>query len=209
MIDDEDDNIVTYKVILIGDSAVGKTAIINRFSKNDFSETHITTIGVDFGCKSVDINGTTVKLQLWDTAGQERFQSISKNFYRGAHAIVVVYAIDDEESFRNIRTWLMDIEKETTSNGNSGQQTGVVKYLVGNKADLNERRVVDKMNGMNEAEKYGIKFMETSAKDTQNVEELFTNIARDIVSTYVQPIQRFSGPLPEESKSKSRPGSCC
>ena len=178
----EEDTIRSHKVILIGDSGVGKTAIIRRFSDNEFRESHITTIGVDFRSKDVDIDGTPIRLQIWDTAGQERFRSIASSYYRGAHAIIIVYAIDDKASFQNVRMWLADIDYNTKPKDSAKAAPTIVKYLVGNKADLSDRRVVEESLGRKEAESYGIKFSETSAKDSTNIEELFEQVARDIKS---------------------------
>lgn len=205
----EEEETETYKIILIGDSAVGKTSIINRFSKDEFSEKLLSTIGVDFRCKDINVDGTLVKLQLWDTAGQERFQSISKNFYRGAHGIIVVYAINDINSFQSVRVWLTEIDKNIGANDTStfGAAPTVVKYLVGNKADLEDVRCVVAKSGKAEAETYGIKFMETSAKSAKNIEELFVDIARDIRKV-AHPIQKSSGPSLDD-KSKAKSDGCC
>lgn len=169
---DEEESRNTYKIILLGDSSVGKTAIIQRFFQNDFQENHITTIGVDFRFKNVDIDGTVVSLQVWDTAGSERFRTITSSYYRGADAVIIVYAVDCTETFQNVCTWIKDIDEHVS--------WPLVKYLVGNKADLEDERCIEEKTGKREADSYGIKFMETSAKTSQNIEELFMGIARDI-----------------------------
>lgn len=188
MLDDEEETIESYKIILIGDSGVGKTSIINRFSNNTFNETHIATIGVDFRYKNIDIDGTPIRLQVWDTAGQERFQAISRNFYRGAQGVIIVYAVNDAYSFQNTRKWLTEIETSSLNGDgtaaaadNSAQP--IVKYLVGNKSDLMKTRCIDERRGRAEAETYQVKFFETSAMNSQNINELFMEIARDIKAT--------------------------
>lgn len=168
-----------YKIVLIGDSSVGKTTIINRLSTDEFTEKHISTIGVDFCFKCIEVDGIPMKLQIWDTAGQERFRSVSRSYYRGADGIIVVYAIDDTRSFQNVRKWLTEIDSGDRSGG-SNTTPPTVKYLVGNKADLVEVRAITERAGKSEADGFGIKFMETSAKTSMNIENLFISIARDI-----------------------------
>lgn len=189
---ENEEEINVCKIILIGDSNVGKTAIINRLSDDEFYDGIKHTIGIDFRTKDIEVDGTTVHLQIWDTAGQERFKSITKSFYRGAQGVIVVYAINHAKSFQNVRTWLADIDKNVALSENGGNKNGsnsssrnaqqppVVKYLVGNKTDLADERVVDTNAGQCEANTFGAKFMETSAKTSHNVEKLFVDIARDI-----------------------------
>ena len=169
---DDELSVNPYKIILLGDSSVGKTAIIQRFFQNEFQESHLTTIGVDFRFKNVEVDGTVISLQVWDTAGSERFRTITSSYYRGADAIIIVYAVNDTDSFQNVRTWLTDIDEHVS--------WPLVKYLVGNKADLEDDRCIEERTGKKEADNYGIKFMETSAKTSLNIEELFMSIAKDI-----------------------------
>ena len=204
---EEEDTIGSHKVILIGDSGVGKTAIIRRFSDNEFRESHITTIGVDFRSKDLDIDGTTIRLQIWDTAGQERFRAIASSYYRGAHAIIVVYAIDDVNSFQNVRTWLTDIDNNTKSKDSTKAAPTIVKYLVGNKADIAEMRRVEEDAGRKEAESYGIKFVETSAKESTNIEELFEQVARDIKEVAFS-MENHEGNVDPSSKGSNKSGCC-
>lgn len=196
----EEENIGQFKVILIGDSGVGKTAIIGRFSEDEFRENHISTIGVDFRYKHVEVDGGVVRLQVWDTAGQERYRTITKSYYREAQAIIVVYAINDKSTFQSVRTWLSEIDKNVS--------TPIIKYLVGNKADLEYDRCIDEETGRSEAESFGVKFFETSAKTSQNIEELFTSIAKDLKET-VKPVTPATntvkiGGSSQKPKSKSR-----
>jgi small GTP-binding protein len=124
-----------FKVLLIGDSGVGKSCLLLRFSDDTYTDSFISTIGVDFKIRTVEIDGRTAKLQIWDTAGQERFRTITSSYYRGAHGIIVVYDVSDAESFSNVRTWLQEIEKYASDN--------VCRLLVGNKCDLAANRQVE------------------------------------------------------------------
>ncbi|XP_030321142.1 ras-related protein Rab-13 isoform X2 [Calypte anna] len=132
-----------FKLLLIGDSGVGKTCLIIRFAEDNFTSTYISTIGIDFKIRTVDIDGKKIKLQVWDTAGQERFKTITTAYYRGAVGIILVYDITDEKSFQNIQNWMKSIKEL--------------------------------------AKEHGIRFFETSAKSSINVEEAFSSLARDIL----------------------------
>ncbi|TKW17619.1 hypothetical protein SEVIR_5G379900v4 [Setaria viridis] len=146
------------KLLLIGDSGVGKSCLLLRFSDGSFTTSFITTIGIDFKIRTIELDGKRVKLQIWDTAGQERFRTITTAYYRGA---------------MDIRNWIRNIEQHASDNVN--------KILVGNKADMDEsKRAVPTAKGQALADEYGIKFFETSAKTNLNVEQVFFSIARDI-----------------------------
>ncbi|KAK4579083.1 hypothetical protein RGQ29_028953 [Quercus rubra] len=161
------------KLLLIGDSGVGKSCLLLRFSDGSFTTSFITTIGIDFKIRTVELDGKRIKLQIWDTAGQERFRTITTAYYRGAMGILLVYDVTDESSFNNIKNWICNIEQHASDNVN--------KILVGNKADMDEsKRAVPTSKGQALADEYGIKFFETSAKTNMNVEEVFFSIARDI-----------------------------
>ncbi|XP_010552997.1 PREDICTED: ras-related protein RABE1d [Tarenaya hassleriana] len=161
------------KLLLIGDSGVGKSCLLLRFSDDTFTTSFITTIGIDFKIRTVELDGKRIKLQIWDTAGQERFRTITTAYYRGAMGILLVYDVTDESSFNNIRNWMKNIEQHASDNVN--------KILVGNKADMDEsKRAVPTSKGQALADEYGIQFFETSAKTNYNVESVFLSIARDI-----------------------------
>ncbi|CAF2047301.1 unnamed protein product [Brassica napus] len=161
------------KLLLIGDSGVGKSCLLLRFSDGSFTTSFITTIGIDFKIRTIELDGKRIKLQIWDTAGQERFRTITTAYYRGAMGILLVYDVTDESSFNNIRNWIRNIEQHASDNVN--------KILVGNKADMDEsKRAVPKAKGQALADEYGIKFFETSAKTNLNVEEVFFSIGKDI-----------------------------
>lgn len=159
------------KLLLIGDSAVGKSSLLLRFAEDSFNASFISTIGVDFKTRNVDLDGDTVKLSIWDTAGQERFRTITAAYYRGANGIVLVYDITSEASFNSIRSWIRNIEEHASDS--------VCKVLVGNKADMEDKRAVPTAKGQALAREFNIKFFETSAKADMNVEEAFLSIARE------------------------------
>mmetsp|Transcript_19973 Transcript_19973/g.27665 ORF Transcript_19973/g.27665 Transcript_19973/m.27665 type:complete len:214 (+) Transcript_19973:326-967(+) len=161
------------KLLLIGDSGVGKSCLLLRFSEDSFTTSFITTIGIDFKIRTVPLDGRRVKLQIWDTAGQERFRTITTAYYRGAMGILLVYDVTDEASFNNIRNWIRNIEQHASETVN--------KILIGNKCDMEEpKRVVPTADGQALADEFGIQFFETSAKSNVNVENAFFAIARDI-----------------------------
>jgi len=163
-----------FKILLIGDSGVGKSCLLLRFADDTYTENYISTIGVDFKIRTLEIDGKTVKLQIWDTAGQERFRTITSSYYRGAHGIIIVYDVTNNESFGNVEQWLQEIERYASEN--------VDKLLVGNKCDLETKKVVTNEVGERFAKSVGMKFVETSAKVSTNVEEAFLAMATQIKS---------------------------
>lgn len=162
-----------FKLLLIGDCGVGKSSLLNRFADDTYSECYVSTIGVDFKVKTVHIDEKIIKLQIWDTAGQERFRTIAANFYRGAHGIIVVYDVTDKESFLHARNWVDEIDKYTN-------EDSVNKLLVGNKCDLTSKKLVIYDDGKELADSLNMRFMETSAKNTHNVERAFETLAGEI-----------------------------
>jgi len=162
----------TIRLLLIGDSGVGKSCLLLRFSDNSFTPSFITTIGIDFKIRTIELDGKKIKLQVWDTAGQERFRTITTAYYRGAMGILLVYDCTDEKSFGNINTWMRNIEQNASENVN--------KILLGNKCDLTEKRVVDTARGKALADECKIPFLETSAKSSINVEQAFIALAKDV-----------------------------
>mmetsp|Transcript_43316 Transcript_43316/g.60163 ORF Transcript_43316/g.60163 Transcript_43316/m.60163 type:complete len:203 (+) Transcript_43316:176-784(+) len=161
-----------FKLLIIGDSGVGKSCLLLRFSDNIFTDNFISTIGVDFKISTIDVDGNKVKLQIWDTAGQERFRTITSSYYRGAHGIIVVYDVTVKKTFDNITKWLKEIETFAGQN--------VQKLLVGNKCDLEDQRVITAEEGQALANELGIPFVETSAKSRSNVTTAFETMARNI-----------------------------
>ncbi|KAI6889281.1 small GTP-binding protein [Hortaea werneckii] len=161
-----------FKLLLIGDSGVGKSCLLLRFADDTYTESYISTIGVDFKIRTIELDGKTVKLQIWDTAGQERFRTITSSYYRGAHGICVVYDVTDMDSFNNVKQWLQEIDRYATE--------GVNKLLVGNKSDMTDKKVVEYQVAKEFADSLGIPFLETSAKNASNVEQAFLTMARQI-----------------------------
>jgi len=166
-----------FKIIVIGDSQVGKSSVILRFSDNSFNESYLSTIGVDFKIRTVSVNGRTIKLQLWDTAGQERFRTITSSYYRGAHIIAIVFAVTDQNSFKNINYWINECQNYASEN--------VKKLLIGNKCDLVSNREVTYEDAKNFANEHGITYKEVSAKSGTDVAEAFETIVGEL-------LQRFS-----------------
>lgn len=162
-----------FKLLLIGDSGVGKTSLLFRFSDDAYTPTFISTIGIDFKIKTIELKGKKIKLQIWDTAGQERFHTITTSYYRGAMGIMLVYDITNAKSFDNIQKWLRNIDEHANED--------VVKMIVGNKCDMEDRRIIAKERGEAIAREHGIKFMETSACSNINVEKAFLDLSKAIL----------------------------
>ncbi|KAH3744103.1 Rab GTPase [Pelomyxa schiedti] len=161
-----------FKILLIGDSGVGKSCLLIRFADDAWTDTHIATIGVDFKIKTLNCDGKVIKLQIWDTAGQERFRTITSSYYRGAQGIILVFDCTDMETYTNVKQWLGEIERYACENVN--------KLLVGNKTDLVDQRVVQTSMAKDFAESMDIPYIEASAKANINVEETFMKMARAI-----------------------------
>jgi Ras-related protein Rab-1A len=214
-----------FKLLLIGDSGVGKSCLLLRFADDTYTESYISTIGVDFvrifvllpillsqandylNCaqkiRTIELDQKTIKLQIWDTAGQERFRTITSSYYRGAHGIIVVYDVTDMESFNNVKQWLHEIDRYAAENVN--------KLLVGNKSDLTSKRVVSTEQGKEFADSLGIEFLETSAKTAQNVEQAFLTMASQIKARMkTQPAAQAdkSGMVLNSKKVNSNQGCC-
>jgi len=174
-----------FKLLLIGDSGVGKSCLLLRFADDTYTESYISTIGVDFKIRTIELDGKTIKLQIWDTAGQERFRTITSSYYRGAHGIIVVYDVTDQESFNNVKQWLQEIDRYACENVN--------KLLVGNKCDLTNKKVVDYTSAKEYADQLGIPFLETSAKNATNVEQAFMTMAAEIKNRVGPPAAAQTG----------------
>jgi Ras-related protein Rab-8A len=158
-------------MLVIGDSGVGKTSLLVRFDEDKFSPNFITTIGIDYRTRMVDMENKKVKLQIWDTGGQERFKTITMTYFRGAHGIILVYDVTDPLSFENIRSWMANLQANASSD--------VDRILIGNKCDMADKRVISTQRGQDLANEFGIPFFETSAKSSINVEECFMSLAKD------------------------------
>lgn len=192
-----------FKLLLIGDSGVGKSCLLLRFADDSYLESYISTIGVDFKIRTVEQDGKTIKLQIWDTAGQERFRTITSSYYRGAHGIIVVYDVTDMESFNNVRQWLNEIDRYASDNVN--------KLLVGNKCDLEANRAVPYETAKAFADEIGIPFMETSAKDATNVEQAFMAMTASIKNRMAsQPMNNARPPTVQiRGQPVAQKSGCC
>jgi len=163
------------KYLIIGSSGVGKSSLLLRYIDDKYSNEHIVTIGVDFKIKTLNIKNKKTKINIWDTAGQERFKGITGSYYKGASGVMVVYDITDAESFNKVNDWLIEIEKNAPN--------AVYKILIGNKSDLLDDRKITYDQGKDLADTYGMKFIETSAKSSTNVENSFITMTEDIIES--------------------------
>ncbi|KAF4367569.1 hypothetical protein F8388_009187 [Cannabis sativa] len=161
-----------FKIVLIGDSAVGKSNLLSRFATNQFDPTSKATIGVEFQTQVVDIDGKEIKAQIWDTAGQERFRAVTSAYYRGAVGALVVYDITRKTTFESVKRWLDELTTHC--------DTTVARMLVGNKCDLENLRDVSVDEAKSFAEEEGLFFMETSALESTNVQQAFETVIKDI-----------------------------
>ena len=165
-----------FKIVVIGDSAVGKTNLITRYTRDYFSASSKTTIGVEFASKTMDCDGVIVKGQIWDTAGQDRFRAIATAYYRGAHGALIVYDITNEQSFETLEGWFKEIEAIT--------DTDCLNVLIGNKCDLALARTVSTQRGKEFAERHNIRFLETSAANSTNVDVAFTELLQEVYNRH-------------------------
>ena len=165
----------TIRVVLLGDSMVGKTAFLTRYFKNTFTETFLSTIGIDDETKFIKINDEKCKLIIWDTAGQERFRSLPKKYYQNADGIFLLFDVTKPESFKNVSSWMKDIQ----NNANRGNDTSsIIIYLLGNKIDMNEREI-SKEEAKNLADELKMKYCEISCKLNINITEVICDMVID------------------------------
>nr|XP_025840528.1 ras-related protein Rab-26 isoform X3 [Vulpes vulpes] len=188
--------------MLVGDSGVGKTCLLVRFKDGAFlAGTFISTVGIDFRNKVLDVDGVKVKLQIWDTAGQERFRSVTHAYYRDAHALLLLYDVTNKASFDNIQAWLTEIHEYAQHN--------VALMLLGNKVDSAQERVVKREDGEKLAKEYGLPFMETSAKTGLNVDLAFTAIAKELKQRSMKAPSEPHFRLHDYVKREGQGTSCC
>ena len=161
-----------FKLILIGDAAVGKTNILSKYLRDEFDPNSKSTVGVEFGTKNITLENNKIKLQIWDTAGQERYRSVTSAYYKGAKGAILVYDITRKATFENIDKWIPDLK----NNGDSD----IIIMLIGNKCDLENERQVSTSEGKEKAENYKIAFLETSAMDGTNIQRAFQELIEDV-----------------------------
>lgn len=205
-----------FKVVLIGDSAVGKSNLLSRFARNEFHANSKATIGVEFQTQSLKIDGRDVQAQLWDTAGQERFRAVTSAYYRGAVGALIVYDITRKLTFENVARWLDELRMHS--------DTILVTMLVGNKRDLVDLREVSVEQGTAYAKAEGLMFLETSALDASNVHTAFHSVVKEIYNSYngrralsstslksdfVSKSERIALSSTNDNDSKKRSLACC
>ena len=199
--DSSNDTDIVFKILLLGDSEVGKSCFLMRYSENVFVENYITTIGLDYKLKYVKLDsGKTVKVQLWDTAGQERFRTIAKSYYKGAHGIILIYDVTNRKTFDNIRKWLNQIKDEVSNK--------ISIILVANKIDCeDEIRTVTKEEGEELAKSAGLPIFEASAKDSINVNESFQFLIERIDENITNINEQITTKL-NNNKQNNKKGCC-
>jgi len=210
----DDDYDYLFKVVLIGDSGVGKSNLLSRFTRNEFCLESKSTIGVEFATRSIKVDGKTIKAQIWDTAGQERYRAITSAYYRGAVGALLVYDITKQVTMENVERWLKELRDHADSN--------IVIMLVGNKSDLRHLRSVQTDDAQAFCEKENLSFIETSALESTNVEEAFKKILTEIyhiVSKKSLASEESGGPglttdnrvvvVPQEASDEKKKAGCC
>jgi len=197
-----------FKLVLIGDSGAGKTALLNRFADEKFVEEVPGSMGIEFKFRFVTIGGKTIKLQLWDTAGQERFRTVTAAYYRGADGIILCYDVTSMDSFDHVEEWLSEVNRHASE--------GTRKLLIGNKIDLADKKEVPLDNGQRFADKIDIPFVETSAKTGAGVNAAFMQLTEAIIKHKEGRPELPSSPSlllhqspPPSSTTTSSDGSCC
>ena len=190
-----------FKVLLLGDSDVGKSSLILRYTEETFNSKLVNSIGVDFKMKKKEIDGKVIKVQIWDTAGHERFRAITYSYYRGANAIIIVFDLSDKKSFISITEWLKQIEKHAKEN--------VFKFLVGNKSDLVEERKVTFKEAKDYADEHNLPYIETYAKEGININELFESSIKTFLSNNKNVGGEKNIKLFNQSTNDSEKNACC
>ena len=190
-----------FKILLLGDSDVGKSSLILRYTDETFNSKLVNSIGVDFKMKKREIDGKIIKVQIWDTAGHERFRTITYSYYRGANAIIIVFDLSDKKSFISITEWLKQIEKHANEN--------VFKFLVGNKSDLVDKRQITYEEAKQYADEHDLPYIETSAKEGININELFDSSIKTFLSNSKSYRGEKNIKLNSQSTNSSEKNACC
>ena len=190
----------SYKVLLLGDSTVGKTCFLVKYTEDIFNEQYISTIGCDYRFKETILkSGKKVKIRILDTAGQERFRALTKNYYKGADGIILIYDVTNEKSYKSIKIWISQIKESAPDN--------VIIYIVGNKIDKKGERKVSEEDGRKLANEYGFPFAETSAKDGININETFEDLAEKIDSGFSK-LEKTNNKKIQIFKGRQKSGCC-
>ena len=187
------------QLIVVGESCVGKTSLLYKYSQGFFTQEHLATVGIEFFTKEEEINGRKIRVKIWDTAGQELYKSITKNFYRNSDGVIIVYDVTDRESFEKVQEWVQSISENTDTEKN------IQKVLVANKVDLT--RKVTKEEGMKLAEKYNIPFFEASAKLDIGIKDFMTKILTDVLDNVSFDMSRVT--LDQKLDNRKNKKKCC
>ncbi|XP_063721201.1 ras-related protein Rab-3-like [Symsagittifera roscoffensis] len=175
-----------FKLLIIGNSSVGKTSFLFRYADDSFTSAFVSTVGIDFKVKTVVRNNKRVKLQIWDTAGQERYRTITTAYYRGAMGFILMYDITNDDSFVSVQDWSTQIKTYSWDNAQV--------ILVGNKCDMDAERIVKAQRGRDLADQLNIEFFETSAKENVNVKEVFDRLVDIICERMAESLEAAGGP---------------
>ena len=191
-----------FKLIIIGDSGVGKSCLLNRFSDDVYTDSYISTIGVDFKIRTIETDGKICKLQIWDTAGQERFRTITSSYYRGAHGILLVFDITNPESFTNLQIWRKEV--------NNYASEAVNLILVGTKSDLAEKRKVSYSDACDFAKQHNMEYVETSSKTAINIDTAFISLTNNLRKSFIPTRTDVDKVVPTATKNViAHKSGCC
>ena len=186
-----------FKILLLGDSGVGKSSLLLRYTKNQFNPDIRSTIGVEFGIKFIEIDNLKLKIQIWDTAGMERYRSLTSSYYKGAKGVIIVFDLCRKKTFENIDNWINDFKLKADEDA--------VILLIGNKSDLINQREVDIQEAISKSQRIKLAFMETSAKNNENVHKAFFTLFKEIMKIYKEKNSEIINEI-EENKKKSTGG---
>lgn len=192
---------LTFKVLTLGESSVGKTCILRRYVEGQFFKNQLSTIGIDFKSKTLQIGNHEIRLKIWDTAGEERFRNITSQYYKGAEGIILVFDLTKKESFEKINDWMKQIKVNT-------QSDEIAIVLLGNKKDIVNERVVSFEEGNERAGEYGIKYFETSALDGTGIDEAIQNLSEEIMKKKKIDFEKNNFVLGKQKVVKNKDGCC-